>query len=120
VDAILRRHPDKPAKIFVIWEPILSTDWSPPTTFAMRRIRDRRTQQYWDPDHHVARKLAADARSPQPAHDCCERSGILWDLAAVYPPGRSWNERMPPAVVFNGSVVDVASEIESALTAIPK
>jgi hypothetical protein len=117
VDAILRRHPDQPARVFVIWEPILPTDWSPPTTFAMRRIRDRRTQQYWDPDHHVARKLAADARSPQPAHDCCERSGILWDLAAVYPPGRLWNERMPPAVVFNGSVVDVEPEIESALTA---
>jgi hypothetical protein len=120
VDAILRRHPDKPARVFVIWEPILPTDWSPPTTFAMNRIRDLRAQQYWDPQHQVARKLAADARSPQPAHDCCERSGVLWDLAAVYPPGPVWTERIPPAVVFNGSVVDLASEIESALSAAPK
>ena len=117
MDAILRRHPDQPTKVFVIWEPILPTDWSRPTTFAMKRIGDQRVQQYWDPDHHVARKLAADARSPQPVPDCCERSGILWDLAAVYPPGVSWNERLPPAVVFNGSVIDVAAQIESALRA---
>jgi hypothetical protein len=116
----LRRHPDTPARVFVIWEPILPTDWSPPTTFAMNRISDRRVQQYWDPDHQMARRLAADAQGPQPVHDCCERSGILWDLAAVYPPGPSWNERLPAAVVFNGSVVDVASEIESALAASSK
>ncbi len=117
MDAILRRHPDNPVKVFVVWEPILSTDWSPPTTFAMKRIRDQRAQQYWDPDHRVARKLAADARSPQPVPDCCERSGILWDLAAVYQPVASWNERMPPADVLNGSVVDMAAQIQSALTA---
>ena len=90
------------------------------STFALNRISDRRVQQYWDPDHHMARKLAADARSPQPVHDCCERSGILWNLAAVYARGPSWNERLPAAVVFNGSVVDVASEMESALAASSK
>jgi hypothetical protein len=101
--------------VFVVWQPMLPTDWSPPTTFAMNRIPDRRAQQYWDPDHVVAKKLAADRRAPQPAEDCCERSGVLWDLVAVYPKGAVWEDRMPIATVFNGPVVDVAPAVESAL-----
>ena len=102
--------------MFVVWEPILSTDWSPPSTFAMHLIRDVRARQYWDPDHVVSKRLAADRRAPQPEEECCERSGILWDLVAVYPPGATWNDRMPTAVLFNGPVVDVKADIESSLT----
>ena len=56
-----------------------------------------------------------DARAPQPEQDCCVRSDILWDLAAVYPPGSIWSERMPTATVFNGPVVDVTVAIEGAI-----
>jgi hypothetical protein len=61
--------------------------------------------------------MVADARSPQPGQDCCVRSGILWDLAAVYPKGTSWGDRMPVATVFNGPVVDVMTAIAEALSA---
>jgi hypothetical protein len=111
----LRRHPELPVRVFVVWQPILPTDWAPPTAFAMNRISDRRAQQYWDPDHVVAKRLAADRRAPQPAEDCCERSGVLWDLVALYPKGAAWEERIPTATVFNGPVVDVTPEVESAL-----
>lgn len=103
-----------------MWEPILPTDWSPPTTFALGRIRDQRAQQYWDPDHLVAKKLAADRRAPQPEEECCERSGILWDLVAIYPKGAIWNDRIPVAVLFNGPVVDMKADLESSLLARPK
>lgn len=43
------------------------------------------------------------------------RSGILWDLAALYPPGSTWTDRMPSATMFNGPVVDVIGSIVSAL-----
>ena len=59
--------------------------------------------------------MKKDARAPQPEQDCCVRSGILWDLAAVYPPGTTWSERMPAATVFNGPVVDVIETIEDAV-----
>jgi hypothetical protein len=114
----LRRHPELPVRVFVVWQPMLPTDWAPPTTFAMNRIPDRRAQQYWDPDHVVAKKLAADRRAPQPAEDCCERSGVLWDLVAVYPKGGVWENRVPVATIFNGPVVDVTPEVESALAGI--
>ena len=94
---------------------MLPTDWSAPSRSVLGRLSDPRVQQYWDPDHVLATQMAQDSRPPQPEQDCCVRSGILWDLAAVYPPGATWSDRMPPAVVFNGPVVDIVKDIEAAL-----
>lgn len=104
-------------RVFAVWEPILPTDFSAPTTWALSRLSDRRVQQYWDPDHVLATRMAADAREPQPTQECCVRSGNLWDLAAVYPKGSSWAGRLPAATVFNGPVVDVMAAVEAAIAA---
>ena len=94
---------------------MLPTDVGPPTTSVLGRLSDRRVRQYWDPNHTLAKRLREDARDPQPVQECCVRHGILWDLAAVYPPGFRWAERLPPAVVFNGPVVDVTDRIGAVL-----
>ena len=99
----------------MVWQPILPTDFGAPTTAVLSRASDRRVQQYWDRDHVLAKQMAADARAPQPEQECCVRSGILWDLVAVYPKGAQWDERMPPATIFNGPVVDFTEAIEAAL-----
>ena len=99
----------------MVWQPILPTDFGAPTTAVLSRASDHRVQQYWDRDHVLAKQMAADARAPQPEQECCVRSGILWDLVAVYPKGLLWQERMPPATVFNGPVVDITKAIEAAL-----
>jgi hypothetical protein len=113
---VLDRRSDAGLRIFVVWQPMLSSDWLPPISMVLRRVHDRRTQQYWDPNHLVAEQMKRDAAPPQPVPDCCERLGVLWDLAAVYPKGASWGERLPPAVVFTGPVVDIASDIERAIS----
>ena len=95
---------------------MLPTDWAAPASSVLRRLSDGRVQQYWDPNHLLATQMKKDARSPQPEQDCCTRSGILWDLAAVYPAGAVWSDRMPTATLFNGPVVDVTDGIEAALT----
>ena len=89
---------------------------APPTTFVMDRISDRRVRQYWDEEHVLARRMRSDARSPQPEPHCCEREGILWDLAAVYPKSALWKDKLPPAIVFDGPVVSITSSIDAALT----
>ena len=99
----------------MVWQPILPTDFGAPTTSVLSRASDRRVQQYWDRDHVLAKQMAADARAPQPEQECCVRSGILWDLAAVYQKGARWDERMPLATIFNGPVVDITDAIEAAL-----
>jgi hypothetical protein len=99
----------------MVWEPILPTDFGAPVTWVLSRASDRRVQQYWDRDHVLAKQMAADARPPQPEQECCVQSDILWDLAAVYPKGTRWEERMPTATVFNGPVVDITEALEAAL-----
>lgn len=101
--------------MFAVWQPMLPTDWAAPASSALRRLYDRRVQQYWDPNHLLATQMKKDARAPQPEQECCIRSGILWDLAAAYPPGSIWSDRMPAATVFNGPVVDVTDAIEDAI-----
>ena len=99
---------------------MLPTDWSAPASSVLKRLSDRRVQQYWDPNHVLATQMKNDAREPQPVQDCCVRSGILWDLAALYAPGATWSDKLPSAVLFNGPVVDVISEVESALATAPR
>jgi hypothetical protein len=60
--------------------------------------------------------MAADARPPQPEHECCTSKGILWDLVAVYPKGVLWTDRMPPAIMFDGPVIDVEEALAKSLT----
>jgi hypothetical protein len=92
--------------VFAVWEPILPTDWSAPTTFALRRLSDRRVRQLWDKEHYMAKAMAKSRdRGSNPA--CCNRRGVLWDLMAVYPAGAIWGQSLPPAIVFNGPVVRV-------------
>ena len=99
---------------------MLPTDWSAPSSSVLRRLSDGRVRQYWDPNHVLATQMKKDARSPQPEQDCCVRAGVLWDLAAVYPAGTLWSDRMPTASMFNGPVVDVIPGIEEALPGAPQ
>ena len=101
--------------MFTVWEPILVTDWRRPGGRVIRRLADSRAKHIWDSDHLVAKQLAKDARNPQPSPDCCTQDGILWDLAAVYPAGAVWSDAIPPAVLFNGPVVDMEQDIETAV-----
>ena len=100
-------------RVFVIWEPILFTDWFKPGSRVRGRVSDSRATHYWDPENLLAKRMARDRRPPQPEPECCETGGILWDLVAVYPADAVWTETMPPAVLFNGIVLDKENEIEA-------
>ena len=99
----------------MVWEPILLTDFGAPITSVLARAPDHRVQQYWDPAHVLATQMSADARPPQPKEECCTHSGTLWDLAAVYPKGVLWEDRLPLATVFNGPVVGVTDAVKAVL-----
>lgn len=109
------RFANTPVAVFAVWEPMLPTDQSAPTSGTLARLSDRRVRQYYDADHVFAKRLQADARAPQPVPDCCTREGILWDLIAVYPAGAQWTDRLPVATFFNGPVVDAIDGLEKVL-----
>jgi hypothetical protein len=111
----LDKHANAGVRVFVVWEPVIATDFAPPITSVLARAFDRRVSQYWDRGKVLAARMSADARPPQPEQECCVRDGVLWDLAAVYPKGVIWDDRLPPATLFNGPVVDVTEKIEAVL-----
>jgi len=63
------------------------------------RISDSRVVQFWDKDHLVAKELRQQLSSSQ---ICCQRNGIIWDAAALYPRDIHWGTSMP---VFSGGAV---------------
>jgi hypothetical protein len=116
VQQILEQHPAAQIQVFAVWEPILVTDWMSPGSGVLSRLKDARARQYWDPRHLLAQRLATGVH---PKQDCCLRNNILWDLAALYPPGVEWKDALPPAVFFNGPVVQRKPDLETALNLLP-
>jgi hypothetical protein len=108
----LKKHPQSAVVVFAVWEPMLPTDWSAPSTSALRRLSDGRVRQFWDPDHVIAAALKKTADAGKAEPDCCERKGVLWDLIAAYAPGATWRELPPEPALFNGTVVRVAGELD--------
>jgi len=98
-----------------VWEPMLATDLGAPTGLVLQRLKDLRARQFGDPGHTLAKRMAADAHPPQPKQHCCDQKGVLWDLAAVYPPGEVWAGEIPAAAFFDGPVVKVKPGLEAAL-----
>lgn len=78
------------------------------------RITDSRVVQFWDRDHLVARELKQQFSSSQTI--CCQRNGILWDVAALYPPGVEWGVSAP--VYLGGAVLDVADNVRQHLSTV--
>jgi hypothetical protein len=99
-----------PIRVLVVWEPILPSDWLRPSGMVQSRISDPRVIQYWDNDHLVAEVLHRQLSS-EPS--CCQRGGILWDLAALYGKQAKWGNS--PPVFASGPVVDAAPDVEERL-----
>ena len=97
----------------MVWEPILPTDWGAPTTPVLARISDARATQFWDMNHLVATALK---RQLSPSQICCQRHGIVWDAAALYPKGMQWDSSKP--TYFGGAVLDVAPEIGNQIATV--
>ena len=92
-DRILREFPGKPVRAFVVWEPVLATDWTRPSTAAMARIGDVRAAQFWDPGRLVSHAWGEH-----------NRKSIVWDDISVYGPGTLWKYG-PPQPLFRGRTV---------------
>ena len=79
--------------MFVVWEPILPSDWQSPTSLALSRVTDTRAVQFWDKNHLVADALRKHIAEGEP--DCCERDGHIWDAVALYPKQAKFNGTTP-------------------------
>lgn len=91
-------------RVFVVWEPVLPSDWTRPSTQALRRIADLRASQFWDKDRLISHSMGER-----------DRRSVVWDYVAVYPPGAIWKERPPPALYHGGPVIRKTDPVRAAL-----
>ena len=106
--------------MLVVWEPILATDWRPPSSSTLARIPDQRARQFWDPKHLVAAELAriAEQKPGQLHPDCCVSKGFHWDEAVLFAPHSHWKSG-PTPVFWNGPVYRIAPALERAVNKQP-
>lgn len=93
LEKLLNEQKNPGIRVFVIWEPVLPTDFGPPSTATLRRISDLRASQYWDKERLVSKLMGKR-----------DRSSVVWDYVAVYPPGTLW-EQAPPIPATSGNPV---------------
>lgn len=113
----MRDIPDPRLRVFVIWEPVLLTDWHAPGTAAVSRVPDARAVQFWDPQHalsaEIRRAANADPRAILGEHRL--HANVVWDFVALYPPGVEWRDAWPAAQFAGAPVVRVIDELKRYL-----
>ncbi|HLW76010.1 MAG TPA: hypothetical protein VKS01_03475 [Bryobacteraceae bacterium] len=101
---MIREFRGRPVRVWVIWEPVLVTDWKSPSTQTLGRISDPRAAQFWDQGRLLSHSMGE--------HD---RRSVVWDYIAVYPPGVLWEDRPPEAAYHGGPVVHAIDAAKVAL-----
>ena len=101
-------------RVLVVWEPILPSDWRPPSGSALGRIPDARARQFWDAKHLVASALQEIAKGKsQSEPNCCVEKGFDWDEAIFYAPHTRWEDE-PISTFWDGPVYRIISTLEKA------
>jgi hypothetical protein len=101
---MLKQFVGKPVRAFVVWEPVLPTDWAAPSTTALRRIADPRAAQFWDKGRLISHSMGEHSRR-----------SVVWDFIAVYGEDAVWNDHPPQAIYEGGPVVRVTQPARAAL-----
>lgn len=103
-EQLLQENNGANVRVFVVWEPVLATDFTAPSTAALARIPDVRASQYWDRKRALSHLLGER-----------DRSTVVWDSIAVYAPGTLWQEAPPKPVYSNGPVRDAIDGAKNAI-----
>lgn len=100
---MLRDVHDPNVRVFVVWEPVLVTDWHAPGAGAVGRVPDARVRQFWDPRHALSQAI--------------RRGRVVWDFVAIYPAGVRWGDKFPAAQFAGAPVVRVIDDFRRHLSA---
>jgi hypothetical protein len=109
--------PGARVKAFIVWEPVLATDWRRPGSAQTTYVADERAVHYWDGAHRLSAMLGG--RGNLSAVAVAEKVGfamraVIWDAALVYPPGTKWGT---PAALLVAPVVKYRADLQGALEA---
>ncbi len=93
---MLKQHSHADVRVFVVWEPVLATDWGKPSSGLTANIEDKRAIHFWDP----SRRLSASYGGPGKIESLAatrevafKMKDVIWDAAFIYSPGVKWGGR---------------------------
>lgn len=115
---MLREVPNENLRVLVVWEPVLPTDWAPPTTGALSTLDDPRAIQYWDPERALSADIVRAVRQhPERYADWGSLGAetIIWDTVGLFPPGVRWSADIPVPTFHGEPVVQSVDELKSRL-----
>lgn len=101
---MLKEETSKDIRVFVVWEPVLPTDWMAPSTATLKRVSDSRAQQYWDKGRLLSKALGET-----------DKDSIVWDQVLVYGRSMTWGDALSKPLISVGPVKDVVPEFTTTL-----
>ena len=93
---MLRRNANSSLRVFVVWEPVLPTDWARPSASITSNVADSRASHFWDAQHRLSTLYGGRGNLKNIAMSSdigFKMTGVIWDAAVVYPPGVRWGSR---------------------------
>jgi hypothetical protein len=99
LEQLLMEFAGLPISVQVVWEPQQESDWAPPPTEVLARLRDKRVKQYWDKNRTVSAVLG---------------TGQL----RVFSRGAAWREALPAPALAAESASAAAGTLRTFLQSV--
>ena len=122
---VLKRDTRSAVQVFVIWEPVLTTDWGKPGSGLTSNVADARAVHYWDPERHLSAMFGGPAQVNALAaqHEIAfKMKDVVWDAALIYPPGALWGARadllVAPVFKFPNELSDHLSQMDHTVSTV--
>ncbi len=119
---MLARNPNADVRVYVVWEEITFSDWTPPSNDSIARMTDLRARQYYDANTLVAKAwkdvLARDSVAAQ-GDATYVKNPPAWDCALYFPAGAQWAAEPPAPTIAVGPIVSAEDALAAALTVAP-
>ncbi len=90
-NGILKAFPDADLDVLLIWIPMVSSDSYEAAQKAVKKFKDKRVKQFYDPHHLAGRAFAMSL-----GHS----DKVAWDIYMFYPRGALWRELPPPPKAY--------------------
>lgn len=113
--AALKSRPGAPARVIVVWEPVIWTDaFRPAGRVLAAKIPDERAVHYWDPKKSLSVEIL---RSPWTRKYPVSGgpTSTVWDWVACYPRGARWGENFPEPDKQWSPVVDEKDRLKACI-----
>jgi hypothetical protein len=115
VSQMLERHPRDPMRVFLVWSAVRNQDKKGLPDGTLDRVPDPRVTQFWDRKLDLSKKIVRDVTKNPTAYeldDPIDSKTIVWDFAAVFPPGVRWEKAFPVPAYYGKPVMAVIRDVE--------